>query len=246
MRYLLAGDRGLVVEFGDRIDPLTHRRVLFLFQQITRNPIPGLQEAIPTYRSLLILYDPLVLSLNDLRARVDRWLEQEDQAELQPGRRVQIPVCYGGELGPDLEFVANFNGLSPEEVIQLHSSAEYLVYMLGFTPGFPMMGGLPEKLHTPRLPDPRLKVPGGSVGIGGQQTGIYSVEGPGGWRIIGRTPLRLFDPARPDPFLLQAGDLVQFQPVSRQEYEALCERVEPEAQQAPLLQEGALAKEPQP
>lgn len=225
-RLLLAGDRALVVEFGDAIDPRLAAQVRRLAARLAAAPLPGLVETVPTYRSLMIHYDPLAADPAVLLAAVSEAAAQVvaesaasartgDAAALWNGARlVEIPVVYGGDTGPDLPYVAERTGLAPEEVVRLHAAPTYLVYMLGFLPGFPYLGGLDPRLTTPRLPTPRLKIPAGSVGIGGQQTGIYPVESPGGWAIIGRTSLTLFDPTRPDPCLLAPGDRVRFVPVA--------------------------------
>jgi inhibitor of KinA len=211
-RFLLAGDTALVVEFGDTIDLVVNRRVHALARALTEHPLPGLGEAVPSYRSLLVHYDPLRLSHVEVESFVAEVLQRCEDAPLPEPRLVEIPTVYGGEHGPDIGFVAEHNGLSVEEVIRLHSEAVYTVYMLGFTPGFPYLGGLPEALATPRLETPRQRVPAGSVGIAGAQTGVYPLATPGGWRLIGWTPLVLFDPARTPPALLQPGDQVRFVP----------------------------------
>lgn len=222
VRFLTMGEEGLVAELGAAVDPLVNARVHHLASLLRRASIPGVRELVPTYRSLLVLFDPVRLSRDALRetvARLARDVEHGNRREA--GRLVRIPVCYGDDLGPDLEFVARHNDLSPEEVIALHSGATYPVCMLGFLPGFPYLGGLPARLAAPRLATPRLDVAAGAVGIAGSQTGIYPLCSPGGWRIIGRTPLRLFDPERALPFLVSAGDRVRFDPVDRAEYERL-------------------------
>lgn len=214
----IAGDTGLLVEFGDGIDPKVNAKVRALAASVRKTPIDGIVEIIPTYRSLLLVYDPIKvrpdLLIRDIEKRESRI---SDDAETDTCI-VDIPVCYGGEQGPDLETVQASSGLSAEEVIRLHSAPEYLIYMVGFTPGFPFLGGLNEKLFTPRLETPRMKVPQGSVGIANNQTGIYPVASPGGWQIIGRTPLTLFDPRRDDPFFYRAGDKIRFVPISREDY----------------------------
>jgi inhibitor of KinA len=223
MRFLPQGEGGLVVELGDAIDPALNARVHLLAHAVRAHLAGEVDEVVPTYRSLLVLFDPL---------RVDRAALAERIAALAPDgggappiaaplRLVQVPVCYGGELGPDLEAVAQRARLSPAEVIRLHAAPAYLVYMLGFTPGFPYLGGMSRALATPRLATPRTHVPAGAVAIGGEQTGIYPIASPGGWRLIGRTPLRLFDPAAPSPFLLAPGDRVRFLPVAREAFDAL-------------------------
>ncbi len=176
----------------------------------------------PAYASLLIDFDPLRLPAAELRARIRELTGQSDTASAEAARQViEIPVCYGGELGPDLADVAQHAGFSPEEVIARHSAAEYTVYFIGFSPGFPYMGGLPESLATPRLKTPRTSVPAGSVGIGGSQTGLYPMQWSGGWRLIGRTPMRMFDPEANPPSRLQPGDLVKFMPIARERFDAL-------------------------
>ncbi len=214
-RLLLAGDSALVVEFGDEISLEVNRKVHALADALGKASLPGLGEAVPTYRSLLIHYDPLRLSCDEVKAFVSEVLQTcEEKLPLKP-RVVEIPVVYGGESGPDIEFVAEHSGLfSVEEVIRLHSGAAYTVYMLGFAPGFAYLGGMPEAIATPRLETPRTLVPAGSVGIAGEQTGIYPIATPGGWRLIGRTPLKLFDPEHDPPTLLKAGDTVRFVPIS--------------------------------
>ena len=211
-KFLTAGDRAMVVELGDSISPETNRRVHGLVLALESRALPGIVDLVPTYRSLLVLYNPLLSSFESLRELIGSLDDQADDAGKEAPNVVEVPTVYGGEHGPDLDFVAEHNGLSPEEVVELHSGADYPVYMLGFTPGFPYLGGLSEKLHTPRLATPRTVTPGGSVGIAEGQTGVYPVQSPGGWRIIGRTPLALFDPEREPPSLLNAGDVVRFVP----------------------------------
>jgi len=211
----------VIVEFGDSISPEINRRVRVMTMALDREEPHGMVEVIPAYRSLMIVYDPLQIDLPRLRTLLDRLERQMDEAEVQPRRLVEIPVLYGGEYGPDIEMVAVTHELTVEQVISIHSGTLYLVYMIGFTPGFAYLGGLPEALHTPRLATPRPRVAAGSVGIANDQTGIYPLESPGGWRLIGRTPLRLFDPSRKDPFLYQAGDLIRFKSISADEYDRI-------------------------
>jgi len=222
-RFRIAGDRGLLVEYGDAIDPAINRKVRAMAIALGQQTPQGVVEIIPTYRSLLILYDPFLTNPPQLEEALLRLEERLSEIEIPPPKTVEIPVCYGGEFGPDLEFVAQSHGLSPEEVIRLHSEPVYQVYMIGFTPGFPFLGGLPKILHTPRRETPRTRVPAGSVGIANDQTGIYPIESPGGWQLIGRTPLKIFDPKRSNPFLLKAGDLLKFKPISPDEYRRLAE-----------------------
>lgn len=212
-RFLPAGDRALVVELGDSISPETNRRVHALFQAIETSGLPEVVDLVPTYRSLLVQYNPLLGSFDDLKEAVARLEAGLADAKPEPPRVMEVPTLYGGEHGPDLAFVAEHNGLSPDEVVEVHAGTDYLVYMMGFTPGFPYLGGLSDRLHTPRLETPRQVTPAGSVGIAEGQTGVYPVESPGGWRIVGRTPLRLFDAGREPPSVLTAGDHVRFVPL---------------------------------
>ncbi len=220
-RFLPAGDRGLVVEFGSAVDVAVNGQVRALALTLEAARVPGLLEVVPTYRSLGVQYDPAQLAAEALRVRIEDALQGLDPGQLPPPKVVRLPTCYGGEFGPDLPFVAQHSGLSEEEVIRLHSQTPYHVHMIGFTAGFAYLGGLPERLHTPRLPSPRTKTPRGAVGIGGSQTGAYSAETPGGWRLIGRTPVPLFDPLREPPTPMLPGDTVRFDPINREEYDRL-------------------------
>jgi KipI family sensor histidine kinase inhibitor len=219
-RVLQAGDQALVVEFGDAIDARLNRLVQALDRRVAAAGIEGVIEAVPTYRSLMIVYDPLRIGAAALRKRIEKLVPRSAETDA-PTRRWSIPVAYGGAHGLDLEDVARAHGLSSGEVIALHSGAEYRVYMIGFSPGLAYLGGLPERLHTPRRTSPRLKVPPSSVALGGIQAAVFSVEIPSGWHLLGRTPERLFDLRRAQPFLLSAGDRVQFRPISHAEYERL-------------------------
>ena len=226
-RLLPLGEQGLVVELGDTIDPEVNAWVHRLAAVVRTEALAGVTELVPTYRSLLIIFDPLCITRIELTERITRLAAPVESAAL-PGaasRVVRVPVCYGGEFGPDLEFVARHAGLSIDEVIALHAAREYPVYLLGFTPGFPYLGGLDPLLATPRLDSPRARIPAGSVAIGGVQTGIYPVESPGGWRLVGRTPLRLFDPRRPAPFLLAPGDGLRFVPIADAAFDAIAAEV---------------------
>jgi inhibitor of KinA len=217
-RFLPAGERGLVVEFENAVSIDINDQVRALAVGLEAARVPGVVEVVPTYRSLGIEYDPLATSYDDLEGRVRDLAAHTDLSILPAPKLVLIPTVYGGTYGPDLPFVAEHAGLSEAEVVRLHSQAVYHVYMIGFSAGFAYLGGLPERLHTPRLPSPRIKVPRGSVAIGGSQTGAYPAETPGGWRIIGRTPVNLFDPLREIPTPMQPGDKVQFAPISEADY----------------------------
>jgi inhibitor of KinA len=224
-RLLPAGDRAVSVELADEISREANTRVLTLERLLTEPPVPGIVETVPTFRSLLVYYDPLVLGWEALAARIRALAPSLAGATPPPGRRVELPCCYGGEHGPDLDEVARRLGLASEEVVRLHAGAEQFVYFIGFTPGLPYMTGMPERLAIPRLDRPRTKTPPGSVGIGGTQCSIYSVESPGGFWVLGRTPLRLYDPGAPDPILLRAGDRVRFRPIDAGEFAAIAEMV---------------------
>jgi KipI family sensor histidine kinase inhibitor len=214
------GDAGLVCEFGgDDISEEANAAVRALRDAVEALRPSGLLETVPTYRSLLLIYDPVRATAADIRAVAAEAAERADPSRLPAGRLVEIPCVYGGAHGPDLAGVAADAGLSESDVIALHAGHEYRVYMLGFMPGFPYMGILPPPLRASRLSSPRTRVPGGTVAIAGQQTGVYPMDSPGGWRLIGRTPLRIYDPARPTPFLLDTGDRVRFVAMSPEEYE---------------------------
>lgn len=217
-RFLAGGDKAFFIEFGNAVAPELQHRVQRLMLVIQNEIIPGLVEAIPTYRSLLIHYDPLQTNPKELRDRLEGLEQRLEDSEFPKPMVTEIPVVYGGEYGPDLEFVAKHHGLTPEEAVQIHTSTTYLIYMLGFLPGQPYLGGMSPRIATPRLETPRSKVLRGSVGIAGDLTGIYAVESPGGWQIIGRTPVRLFDPNKESPALLQAGNYVTFVRITPQEY----------------------------
>lgn len=218
-KYLLAGDKAIVVEFGDIIDEDINRKVINLMKNIESSSlINSIYEMIPTYRSLMIIYNPLKITFNDLINSVKNIECNLKVLDKREKNIIKIPVLYGNDYGPDIDTVAKYNRLSIEEVIRLHSEAEYLVYMLGFTPGFTYLGGMNNKLETPRLDNPRVKIPEGSVGIAGKQTGVYPIDSPGGWQLIGRTPIKLYNPKRENPILLKAGDYVKFTPITKDEF----------------------------
>jgi KipI family sensor histidine kinase inhibitor len=206
-----ASDRSLLVSFGEAISLNLHSEVLRFLRAFEAVP-PGILNLHPAFASVLIDFDPRRWSHAAVEDLVNKRLALEQSSRAPEARTVEIPVRYGGEFGPDLDDVARHSGLAPAEVIRLHSGGGYLVYFLGFSPGFPYLGGMPLELATPRLAAPRKRVPAGSIAIGGSQTGVYPVESPGGWRIIGRTWLCLFDPQAVPPALLRAGDSVRFVP----------------------------------
>jgi len=224
-RYLPFGDSALLIELGDTINLELNKKVLYLSEAIEKTEIAGVEEVVPTYRSLLVRYNPLKTTYEQLAFQikdVERMLRSTNTKA--KAKTVIVPVVYGGEYGPDLTFVAQFHKLTEEEVIKLHSDRKYRVYMIGFVAGFPYLGEVPDEIATPRLETPRLKVPAGSVGIAEKQTGIYPCEAPGGWRIIGRTPLKLFNPNNQPPTLIKPGDNVKFKPISKEEFETIKQR----------------------
>ena len=204
------GDSALLVQLGDEIDIAVNRRVHTLAALIGAAPLPGLIETVPAYRTLLIHYDPLILTDREIQKWVRTKLKQMQDAQAKTPRQLEIPVQYGGEYGIDLEFVADYHQLRVEDVIRIHSEKTYTIYMMGFTPGFPYMGKLDDAIVTPRFETPRTRVQAGTVAIAGSQTGIYPIDSPGGWRLIGHTSLRLFDPDADIPFLFSPGDEVRF------------------------------------
>ena len=225
--FLPAADQALVVELGDSISADINARVRDLLLAIEQQKPPGVIDLVPSYRSLLVQYDPIKTSYEGLIASVREIEATLDTRSLEKPKTVHLPTLYGGEYGPDLDFVAKHADLSEQEVIQLHSDTDYRVYMVGFSPGFPYLGGLDDRLATPRLPTPRTQIPAGSVGIAENQTGVYPQASPGGWRLIGRTPLKLFDPSREPPALLQAGDFIRFDRLeSEDEYLAVQRDIE--------------------
>jgi KipI family sensor histidine kinase inhibitor len=211
------GDRCLLVELGDEISPAVNQNVQELFTALDMHPIDGIMELVPSYRSLMVVYDPLTISPADLKRAIGDTYDHLNQTELPEPRTIDIPIVYGGQRGPDLEFVAQHHHLTPQEVIDYHTQPIYRVYMIGFTPGYPYLGEVPDAIATPRRETPRIHVPKGSVGIAQKQTGIYSVDSPGGWQIIGWTPVNLFDPQAQPPSLLMMGDRLRFQAISAQE-----------------------------
>lgn len=222
-RFLPCGDTALAVEFGDQVDRGVSALVLALAARLKAAAVAGVVEAVPTFRSLIIHYDPLTVSQTELKEKLAPLLSGARTAE-SSGRRWRIPVCYHESVAPDLGEVAGRTGLSVTCVVETHSSVSYHVYMVGFLPGHPYMGDLPSELVLPRRENPRTSVPAGSVSIATTLTAIYPLESPGGWHLIGRTPGLLWDKGRDRPAILAAGDQVRFQPVSLAEYGALASR----------------------
>jgi len=220
-RFQPASDRSVLVLVGERIGLESHRQVAKLLRLLELEPIADVRNLHPAYCSLLITFDALKWTHSELESVVHRYLERMEDLPLPEPRLMEIPVCYGGEYGPDLNDVSNLHGITPARVIELHAATEYVVYFLGFVPGFAYLGELPEGLVTPRLAVPRRNVPSGSVGIAGRQTGVYPLPTPGGWRLIGRTPVAMFRPEREGMSLLAIGDRVRFMPIPSEQFEAL-------------------------
>lgn len=214
----IAGDSALNLEFAHVISPETSAKIRMAADNLTADPIEGITELVPTFCSLMVYYNPLVITFDELSSRLQGKLRDVGEADLSVRKIVQIPVCYGGDFGPDLATVAEHAGLPEADVIALHTAHDYLIDMLGFLPGFAYLGGLDARLHTPRLAVPRTRIEPGSVGIGGEQTGIYPLASPGGWQIIGRTPLKPYDPDRAEPILYAAGEYLRFAPITPDEY----------------------------
>jgi inhibitor of KinA len=220
-RIVPAGESVLIVEFEDRIDPGVNARTIACAEAIQQARLTGVRDVVPTYRSVAVYFDPLHTDGNALTACLERAARHASPNITAPSAAVRIPVCYGGDHGPDLPDVASFARMTEADVIRAHAGGTYRVFMLGFVPGFAYLGIVDERIAMPRHATPRVRVPAGSVAIAGVQTGIYPTETPGGWQLIGRTPLKPFDPTREQPFLLKAGDAVQFDPIDQAEYERM-------------------------
>lgn len=232
MRFLAAGDTAVIVEFGDRIDRVVSDRVLRLSALVRAASLPGVVETVPTCRSLMVHYDPLATTGTKLNAALEKLLDSS-RDEAKPVKLWRIPACYAASHAPDLAEVAQRTGLSAEEVVRLHSGTRFHTYMIGFVPGFPYMGDLPAPLSLPRRADPRIRVPAGSIAIATNMTGIYPLESPGGWHLIGATPIRLFDLRQPRPALLSPGDAVRFEAIGVSEFDAIRTAVAADAYQVP-------------
>jgi inhibitor of KinA len=220
-RFQRASDQSLLIYFGDKITRQAHEDIRRLLRLLELEPIAGVRNLHPAYSSVLVNFDARKLQHDALQGILKQYLARLQNIALPAPRRVEIPVCYGGDHGPDLLDVSALQKITPQQVIELHSSVTYVVYFLGFVPGFAYLGELPEALVLPRLHTPRRKVPPGSVGIAGNQTGIYPFATPGGWRLLGRTPVSMFQPDREELSLLSIGDRVRFTPISPEEFAAL-------------------------
>lgn len=215
------GDSSLLIVFGEEISPEINGRITATVKMLKQQHIVGIVDMIPSYCALLINYNPQVISYGKIRERIEAVMAIDLKGEKHAKRIYEIPVCYGGEYGPDLGTIAQHAGISEEEVIRIHTSRDYLIYMLGFLPGFCYLGGLDERIHTPRLANPRIRIREGSVGIGGSATGIYPMDSPGGWQLMGLTPVKTYDPRREKPILLEAGDYIRFVQIDEDEFERI-------------------------
>lgn len=224
------GDSAMVVQLGEGINPMIHHKIINIVDLLEAHPFEGFIESIPGYNNLTVHYDPfevqqhhhqpntLQTSFDIVSSLMRHYVKKAETRSSIKNNLVEIPVLYGGEYGPDLEYVADFNQITPDEVIELHTKKDYLVYMIGFAPGFPYLGNIDKKIAAPRKKKPSQNISAGSVGIAGEQTGIYSLHSPGGWQIIGQTPVELFKPASSPPTLLKPGDEIRFIPITKEEF----------------------------
>ncbi|WP_345241827.1 5-oxoprolinase subunit PxpB [Pontibacillus salipaludis] len=226
IQYVPFGENGIKIVFPNHISQEIHERILKLYQSIKRHAVEFITDIVPSYTVLTVYFNETLTSFNQMKEKLESiWASADKKDETAPSRVVILPVYYGGDVGEDLEKVASVNNVSAEEVIDLHSSRDYLTYMIGFLPGFPYLGGMDERIATPRLEKPRARVEAGSVGIAGSQTGVYPIGSPGGWNIIGQTPVPIVDFTREEPFLIEMGDYIRFRPVQHEEYEDIKERI---------------------
>ncbi|MCP2036716.1 inhibitor of KinA [Planomicrobium sp. HSC-17F08] len=214
------GEGAIVIEAGTEINENTQKKIRTIAALLEAEPPAWMVEFIPAFTTVAVFYNPATVLYETAKSDLEALLPHVEEAAASPSRTIEIPVCYGGEFGPDLEFVAQHNGLTPEQVIDIHTSGTYSVSMIGFAPGFPFISGMSEKIAAPRRDSPRLRIPERTVGIAGKQTGVYPIETPGGWQLIGRTPIRLFRPEQEIPSLLRAGDKIVFRRISEKEYDA--------------------------
>lgn len=221
VQFQPASDQSLLIYFGQQMTPDAHQSVRKLLRVLKQKPVAGVRNLNPAYSSILVTFDALRLNHADLEEILRGYVQRLDALRIPKGRELKIPTCYGGEFGPDLNEVASLHALTPAQAIELHASVTYTVYFLGFVPGFAYLGELPEALATPRLNTPRRSTPPGSVGIAGNQTGVYPFATPGGWRLIGRTPIAMFRPDRKAMSFLSIGDRVRFTPISAARFAAL-------------------------
>ena len=238
IKICTAGDSSLLIEFGQEISPEINAQITALVRMIRAQHIEGVTDMIPAFASLLINYDPRVVSYAGLRARMEKLLKLEISGELRNQGSLRFRCATVESTARIFRILRITRDWTPEEVIKIHSSEDYLIYMLGFLPGFSYLGGLDERIHTPRLANPRIRIPAGSVGIGGSQTGIYPLDSPGGWQLLGMTPVKTYDPGREVPILFEAGDYIRFVPVSEEEYQEIKKQVDEGTYQCTIHQKG--------
>lgn len=226
IKLKIVGDSAVLLQFEEKIEPQINAAISSIVTMIKEQQVEGVIDMIPAFCSLLINYDSRIISYEEISKRLLAIMEMDIATESAAKVVYEIPVCYGGEYGPDMQNVMDNANLSEEEVIRIHTSEDYLIYMLGFLPGFTYLGGLDERIHTPRLANPRVSIPAGSVGIGGAQTGIYPLDSPGGWQLIGKTPIKTYDPMSEPPILFEAGQYIRFVSVSSERYEEILAEVE--------------------
>lgn len=232
VEILPVGDMAIQLSYHMPVTEKLHKLIQQTSKLIIEKDLNGVLELVPGFQSITIYYDPLSVTYNELSRLISEVCTlAKVEADHSPKEVIYIPTCYGGAFGEDIEKVASTHGLHENDVINLHCSVDYLVYMIGFLPGFPYLKGLRDEISSPRLATPRLRVPKGAVGIGGNQTGIYPFESPGGWNLIGRTPIRLFDPIQPTPFLLKAGDIIRFTSISSDEFYEIEARINEQSYQ---------------
>ena len=229
IKIIQSSENSLLIQFENKIDETINRKIRILCDYFEKHKIKGITEYVPYYTAISIIYNPFEIKLHEgfplLKNEIENIINSLDFSKEYKENIVEIPVCYEEDFGPDIKYVAKYNNISIEEVVNIHTSGKYLVYMLGFAPGFPYLGGMNKKIATPRKETPRLKIPEGSVGIAGMQTGVYPIETPGGWQIIGRTPLQLFNIESSKKSLLKCGDIVKFKSISVNEYIKLKEMI---------------------
>lgn len=224
-RYLICGDSALTVEFSNKMSQSVNRIIRFVSLSLDKSKTKGIIECVPTFCSLTVYYNPLKITAKKIEKTIETIIASYKEETAEKKHVFVLPVCYQGEFAPDIDFVCKHSALSRQEVINIHCGTDYLIYMLGFLPGFPYLGGLDKRIATPRLDTPRTIIPPGAVGIGGEQTGVYPLASPGGWRLIGRTPVKLYDPNRAEPILYSAGDYIRFRSVDVSEYNLILSEV---------------------